>query len=197
MSIGPVSNVCPGDFLPEDLAHASACAEERLQKGFDENGNVGGMYSKHQPPPGKVFGGFKKGVSGVTWIKLPSLIPLVPVDYEPEQTQTHCIRLGSPIHCARGSSGGCTTCRVFQSEENVKKQWVLYAIDLKYDGCSARPVMPFLIQQQSITTTKSLLGNKSHIHHPYRVIGSFANEMEAKAYAKEHDCVEFVPIELD
>jgi hypothetical protein len=68
LEVGPVSNVSPGMLSEEELAAAASATEERIAAGFDAEGNVGGPYSKESPPPGKLFGGFHKGATGITWV---------------------------------------------------------------------------------------------------------------------------------
>ena len=67
-TVGPVSNnAAPGGPLSEKAELAAA--EARIDAdGFDADGRPGGPYSAAAPPPGKVFGGFQKGATDVTWV---------------------------------------------------------------------------------------------------------------------------------
>ena len=59
----PQSNVLPTDAV----AGAQAAADERAQAGYDADGNQGGPYTEDKPPPGLVFGAYRKGCTGIVW----------------------------------------------------------------------------------------------------------------------------------
>lgn len=161
----PMSNVAPGDLTSDELTRASDAAEQRLQQGFDAAGNVGGAFSAATPPPGKIFGGYKKGMTGVTWH---DLTPPVPHDYVPANSP-HCAMLSGRVHCARGPKR-CEACRAFAEA----KQWLLFAADNERNGDEARPVMSFMVD-----------GGKS-MQCPFNVIGSFVDEASARAFVSAH-----------
>ena len=119
-------------------------------------------------------GRYEKGMTGVTWH---DLTPPVPHAYDPG-TSPHCATLSGHVHCARGPKR-CATCRAFAGA----KQWLLFAVDYEYDGKEARPTMLFLVGGETIK-------------YPYNVIGSFADEPSARAFASAHvGVVQFVPAE--
>lgn len=54
--IGAESNCCPSDLNANDAALIEADNSLRISLNFDENGLPGGIFSKGNPPPGKLFG---------------------------------------------------------------------------------------------------------------------------------------------
>jgi hypothetical protein len=62
------SNIIPTTdnvaFLEEAVAASSA---RRDQQGYAADGTLGGKFNVKNPPPGKVFGAFLKGNTGIVW----------------------------------------------------------------------------------------------------------------------------------
>ena len=75
--VGPVSNVSPGMLSAEEQVHVARAADERIAAGFDADGHPGGPFSEKNPPPGKLFGGYAKGASGVTWLEAADALGVV------------------------------------------------------------------------------------------------------------------------
>lgn len=69
--VGEMSNIdneandC--DNSDEFLVHATQQAMLRRTSGYNADGSCGGVYSEHSPPPGKAFGGYLKGCTGIVW----------------------------------------------------------------------------------------------------------------------------------
>ena len=61
------SNCSPDMMTPAEFDSAHDAAAARVQQGYDASGALGGEFSRENPPPGKVFGGYKKGNIGIVW----------------------------------------------------------------------------------------------------------------------------------
>ena len=66
-----MSNCVEDDVGAAFLEEAAAATEARRARGFDAAGRLGGQFSESNPPPGKVFGGYHKGCTGVNWEDAP------------------------------------------------------------------------------------------------------------------------------
>ena len=62
-----MSNCNESDVGADFLADAEAAAEERRKQGYDAQGRLGGEFNERNPPPGKLFDGYHKGCTGITW----------------------------------------------------------------------------------------------------------------------------------
>ena len=67
-NVGP--DIMPGIMSSTAGGFAAAAAQgaaERLAHGFAADGAVGGPFSEQSPPPGRQFGGYLKGNTGIVW----------------------------------------------------------------------------------------------------------------------------------
>ena len=64
-----LSNISPDMMgaMPGFVEAAAQGAAHRLSQGFAADGSLGGPFSEHNPPEGKVFAGFLKGYTGIVW----------------------------------------------------------------------------------------------------------------------------------
>jgi len=67
MSVEALGNCDDGEAGAQFLRTAQAAALARVARGYDADGAIDGPFSRSNPPPGKRFGGYLKGCTGVAW----------------------------------------------------------------------------------------------------------------------------------
>ena len=64
------SNCCPEDISDSEAVRIEAGNAARRALGYNARGELGGAFSRENPPPGMIFEAYRKGYTGINWKKV-------------------------------------------------------------------------------------------------------------------------------